>query len=425
MYVFGSGTQKTLVEVIGFDKVHEKLRQVAKLKKVSLVGMSIKEDDAEIDSKLHKIAPNVQELDIAGNLFNSWSQVVDIIQKMKNLVELNISENKISVDAFLEDAHPRSLTLKVLFANRINITSDQIVDLLDFVPNLSELHACFNGIQSITNRQTAQLHSLRLLNLEGNKLEWNEVMKLSSLKSLETLILNNNRISKIYLSTQDENMGFKALASISISGNEVSEWTSVNKLALLPTLSKVKFKLNPLCKGKTTFDLRQELIARLGRVVVVNGGEVTTRERNECELLYMKKYCQLWLECGGIDNDLNGEKLSQQFQELHPRFLELIRCHGPPVLSVQKGKTLKDKLIILQFKCPDLDENKIIEKKVPITMTLQQLKSLLQRLFKIQASKQQVSYLDSKTHKEVKMDDNLRDLEFYSITKNDIVLVRS
>ena len=47
------------------------------------------------------------------------------------------------------------------------------------------------------------------------------------------------------------------------------------------------------------------------------------------------------------------------------------------------------------IKCPDSSENEL-KKKLPGTMTVQKLKGLLQRLYKIDSSEQRLSYLDSR-----------------------------
>ena len=48
------------------------------------------------------------------------------------------------------------------------------------------------------------------------------------------------------------------------------------------------------------------------------------------------------------------------------------------------------------MKCPDHPDAKTLSKKLPGTMTVQKLKGLLQRLYKVDSSNQSLSYLDEK-----------------------------
>lgn len=47
-------------------------------------------------------------------------------------------------------------------------------------------------------------------------------------------------------------------------------------------------------------------------------------------------------------------------------------------------------------KCPDNSGEKELTKKLPKTMTVQKLKGLLQRLYKVDSSEQKLSYLDNR-----------------------------
>ena len=48
------------------------------------------------------------------------------------------------------------------------------------------------------------------------------------------------------------------------------------------------------------------------------------------------------------------------------------------------------------IKCPDNSDQKELSKKLPGTMTVQKLKGLLQRLYKVDTSEQKLSYLDNR-----------------------------
>ena len=52
--------------------------------------------------------------------------------------------------------------------------------------------------------------------------------------------------------------------------------------------------------------------------------------------------------------------------------------------------------IAVTIKCPDNSGKKELTKKLPGTMTVQKLKGLLQRLYKVDSSEQKLSYLDNR-----------------------------
>ncbi|KAI1240796.1 hypothetical protein IHE44_0009239 [Lamprotornis superbus] len=102
--------------------------------------------------------------------------------------------------------------------------------------------------------------------------------------------------------------------------------------------------------------------------------------------------------------------------------------YGAPEEGELKGQqplTLKNQLLTLTIKCPEKPEQKPVEKKLPESMTIQKVKGLLYRLFKIPGSELKLSYESSKLEgKEVELDNDLKPLQFYSIESGDCVLVR-
>ena len=52
--------------------------------------------------------------------------------------------------------------------------------------------------------------------------------------------------------------------------------------------------------------------------------------------------------------------------------------------------------LAVTIKCPDHPEQKQLAKKLPGTMTIQKLKGLLQRMYKVNSSDQKLSYVDKR-----------------------------
>ena len=73
------------------------------------------------------------------------------------------------------------------------------------------------------------------------------------------------------------------------------------------------------------------------------------------------------------------------------------------LLSKLKGEvcvlifgTISVECLAVTIKCPDHPEQKQLAKKLPGTMTIQKLKGLLQRMYKVNSSDQKLSYVDKR-----------------------------
>lgn len=404
--------QETSVEMVGFDKIAQKMSNFEALKDVDLVNVKI--SHANIEKGLETLLPKLTSLSLRDNLISSMKNIFNITSKLKLLKDLTLSKNKITDwnIASLETDNAYG-DLQTLYINQMGLNWEQLLVMLKMMKHVVEVHACFNDIREI--RYDNVLKNLQTINLEGNHISsWQLVLKLSSIPKLRKLILNNNKIDAVEIPSGMKI--FESLESLSLSENVVTEWTSVNEISKLANLSEFRFKSNPVCKDITSFTLRHELIARLKNINLMNGSKVNDLERRNSELYYIKKYSTEYFHA--ISNNLN-----QDFENNHPRYLEFVKIHGPPQ-TTEKAKSLKDNLLLLSIKCPDCEDKKPVEKKVPGTMTIQQLKGIIQRLFKVANSKQNLSYIDTKNNREIALDDNMKQLTYYSVESGDTILLR-
>ncbi|KAJ7426518.1 tubulin-specific chaperone E [Willisornis vidua] len=198
---------------------------------------------------------------------------------------------------------------------------------------------------------------------------------------------------------------FPSLKRLAINDNKISQWSSINELDKLPSLRSLQCNNNPLMDTeKNPETLIQLIIAKISQLEVLNNCEILPAERRGAELDYRKIFGNDWLAAGGHWNP-EKNKPSEEFLAAHPRYPSL--C------------------LTLTIKCPEKPEQKPVEKKLPESMTIQKVKGLLYRLFKIPGSELKLSYESSKLEgKEVELDNDLKPLQFYSIESGDCVLVR-
>lgn len=86
---------------------------------------------------------------------------------------------------------------------------------------------------------------------------------------------------------------------------------------------------------------RQDVIAKLHRVKILNRNEIKYEERKGAEIDYLKRYGKNWLawQMAGGDTEEEKSQKSQNlenFFEEHPRYLKLIDKYGAPEQSEMK-----------------------------------------------------------------------------------------
>jgi len=406
--------QETFIEMVGFDKIARMQSNFDRLKDIDLVGLNI--DHACLSNNLSKEAPNLRSLSLRDNLLTSLKQVFLIAGSLKYLERLNISENYFSdYDVNKDDVKNCFSSLKALYANKMKLTWPEVQKLMSISPKIEELYLCYNQITTV--EYSTVFDNVVFLNLEGNQIcKWDEVLKISAMKSIEKLILNENKIEDIFFKEERSTI-FSKLNSISLCGNLLHSWNAINELSYLKCLDDIKFRSNPVSKDITNFVMRQEVIARLANLQSCNLSTVVPAERKTAESAYIKRYSE----------EFHTAKLKNIFHEFnnnHPRYMELVKVYGEPAVKQQTVNPLKDNLLELHFECPDFEGKPKLQKKLPATMTVQQLKGVLQRLYKIQNSKQNLSYVDKENDREITLEDNMKQLTYYSISSGDVIFIR-
>ena len=406
----------------GFE---EKLKR---LERVSLRGTNVSHGSTDGKS-LSSVAPNIVGLDLSNTLLCDWQEVVKIVTELPHLTELDVSGLHLKDTSFtLDESKLQTLPLKTLVVNYMNLNWLQVLVLSSFFSGLQELHASFNNIHSLELEGNINLNCLHKLNLEGNGLSnWDEVFLLNALPCLEMLILSKNPLGNISFPGDIMDIAhiFPKLKSLALINVMISSWDSINQLNRMKALEVLLLKCCPLMSDINQYDARQELIARIAKCSTLNGSSVTVKERKAAERAYLKKYGQEWLLSGGNTDALNL-KVDPNFVIKHPRYSSLLQIHGVPEglgLSSSNLNTLKSNLIVVTIKCVNDIEKKPVTKKLPATMTISKLKGLLQRLFKVSPSCQILSYVDENAH-EVKLDDDLRPLSFYSVGSGDTIYLK-
>ncbi|KAF9432266.1 hypothetical protein BGZ76_011039 [Entomortierella beljakovae] len=430
------GESNIKVDIYDFERVKAYQK---KLDLMEIVGLANTNVTSAADPEVTKTTcPAIKDLDLTATLISTWQDVSKICEPLEKLDVLRLSRNRF-VTLVGQPSFGESFTrIRCLALNRVFMSWDQFAIIEPSMPNLKILQIGFNRFTElgetdpntpIALQKVKGLVNLEDLHLEGNLFsDWNQLLRLSHLPKLKTLDLSENKIEKI-LGPQDEN-DFRTLVSIRLSDNLINDWLSMDQLGRYVTLKTIWVGNNPVLKTPpqgqpvSGFDPRISCIVRMPFVELLNGSEVTKKNRIDAELYYLK---QTALATKGMDD--------QTIQALHPRFEELCKIHGRPDTSDEFRKAtsdiLKDRLIEINLVSKDKIDGPVkaaFKRNILGEMTVKNLKNLAQKLVKIPAMRQvlvfQTNDLD---YKDVKVDvylkDDLRQISYYDVKDGEEIIV--
>lgn len=382
--------------------------------RVAWAGTAVKEE-----------AAHITEVDLQGNLLSRWEDVGELASQMPKLEVLHLNSNSMQP---LEKSPPilksAFLHLRTLVLNSCGIKSWLTIATLEpHLPVIEELALASNYLGDILSviapkGQTGSppflvpgfLH-LKLLDLSATGLSsWNEVLAFSALPQLRCLSLKENAIESI---TTMPPSAFSKVESLSLSGNKISTWASIDSLSCLPCLSGLRFTNNLLTQDLGQSEVRQLIIARLKGLVRVNGAEVSKKERVEAEKSFLRRVTREVAKEEGTDG--KASMLKQ-----YPRYAELVALHGDPGASNTgadgttnlAAEVLSVRLVSLATSCLTAEP---VEKRLPGSMTVGRLKQLLQRLFKLDPDLQTLYYKSEKNAPPTMLDDDDQSLSYFGV----------
>ncbi|XP_004854680.1 tubulin-specific chaperone E isoform X1 [Heterocephalus glaber] len=417
------------VETVGFDSIIKQQRQLTNLKEVSLRNCAV--SYAGEKGGIAKACQNIRVLDLSKNLLSSWDEVICIALQLEHLEILNLSENKMKFPSASPSLTGTFSTLKVLVLNRTGITWAEVLRCAPGWPVLEELYLSANRI-CISERPTDVLQTLKLLDLSSNPLiDENQLFLIAYLPRLERLNLSATEMSSIHFA--DAGIGcktsmFPSLQYLLVDDNQISHWSFINELDKLQSLHTLSCLRNPLNEGSRKAQVtRQFIIAKISQLKTLNRCEILPEERRGAELDYQKAFGNEWKKAGG-HQDPDKNRPNEDFVAAHPRYQFLCHKYGAPEdeeLKIQQPCILKNQLLTLRIKCPSQLEQKVLEKQLPDSMTVQKVKGLLSRLLKVPVSELLLSYESPKMPgSEIELENDLQSLQFYSVENGDCLLVR-
>mmetsp|Transcript_9641 Transcript_9641/g.15807 ORF Transcript_9641/g.15807 Transcript_9641/m.15807 type:complete len:718 (-) Transcript_9641:28-2181(-) len=195
--------------------------------------------------------------------------------------------------------------------------------------------------------------------------------------------------------TDGGSLSFSTLESLLLCRTRVNSWKSVDALNNFPSLKDLRLQESPVISLATNLGAaRQTIIARVRGLTRLNGSEVGFRERSDAERLYLKR---IGLKIA------SGDVLREHVSTDHPRFDDLVKNHGDPMETAkrekeeQAGGSLASNSAKVTIKSFDPKSCTVppATKRLPLSMTVKELKVLCQRLFKVDADLQKLFYRET------------------------------
>ena len=337
-------SRKLNVEAVGWNKMHVKLLNY---ELINCVGLSMLDISSVGDLRLVEDFKFITDLDLSRNLIDEWNLVHEICSFFATIESLRLNYNRLKVfDVGM------FTSVKVLSLNYTLISWNDVEQIDDRFPNLTELFIGFNNLK-ISSSKTNGFEKLKTLSVESNQITWTDFSNRFKSSNLENVNLSNNEISSLDISTRD----FKSLSFLNISQNKIDSWISIDQINNLTLLSSLRIKQNPIGT--------MNLIARLGKLKYMDGCFITERDRIDAELYYLSFISKLNL---GID----------EIVKLHPQYSRLVGIHGEPIFKKEESSKLNS-LPEFTFVLNGVSKRK----KMPIDIGIRQLKSLVGRIFKV------------------------------------------
>ena len=199
---------------------------------------------------INQCIPGTMNLYLDRNLLYSWDQYFEIIKELPFLRIIVLTGNKFRrlPPNYFEDKNIAQLIHTHLFELvfiDMALDWEQIDTLAPVLCYCEHLHLVNNNcskICSLYKIPKTHFKLLKFINLENNNIDsWDEIIEFRHLERLTKLILNKNKIQKIYYKP-----GFKELKWLSIEDNLINNWASFNALNEFAIIKEVRFNGNPI-----------------------------------------------------------------------------------------------------------------------------------------------------------------------------------
>ena len=362
------------------ERISELLSEDGALEVAGLASLSISTACDRLE-----FLKNVKELDLSDNLLSerSWSEVLELTTSLTSLRVLNLSNNRMGDVPAHGDGYCRHYRNTVVTTLALNGCMILDVKTLRWVglafPNLKELYMYNNRIrlesaagapEASSPPVTTATHPLAFASLEVMDLGQNGIVSWAALECLvgglsclRVLSLQGNGIDELPMPGGGR---FLALEHLNIARNKVENWDrGIQNLQYLNRLVELRFSDNPVCSRSPDLD-RLVALGRLGSLTWINGSDVGAAERRDSEIAFLR----------------NLERyVSTVAGPLEERIVALERAYGVPrnaalLGAVRGGGPSLDLVELILMRGGE----GVTSKRIPSALTLTKLEKVTNKL---------------------------------------------
>jgi len=336
--VFISGKH---AEEVGLEKLARRQAQLQGIHTLVLDRMCIRyrQGDDEADRSVAELCANITTLDLGGNLFETWDEILRLCRLFPKLHSLTLDGNRLRNTVSTRGAGLPNI--RYLGLADTLLEPAEISSLTSSLPALQTIILTNNELEAWESRTDATLpstvHSIDLSN--NNLTTLSSLAGILTLPSLHTLILRTNKIGS-HPHPQPKPLS-QTLQTLDLRHNQISTWRPISSLPpSFPSLQNLLIASNPLYAHLTSAtdnnntpltpsDGYTLTLARLPLLQTLNYSTVTEKERLNAETYYLGTIARELANASSSDEETRAAILSS-----HPRWEALCAEYGEPVVDV-------------------------------------------------------------------------------------------
>lgn len=290
----------SIFEIVGMDKVREKMSHWDGLHVISVEGMNVYM--AGILTQLTQLT----ELHLTGSLIAEWGTVADILRQVPTIQLLDLSQNRLQPpsEQQIADWQPHFDRLQAINLRNCALAEwPAVLRIARLWPNVRKVSVQENGLVELEPAPDAAecFRLLETLDLSENRIvDFQQIINLGRLSTLRSLNVAENRLADVRLPDcgPDEFVDlFAGLVEINLRENPIADdCDAFNELDKLYGLQTLMYTNEGRCGFEAMFS---NSVARLSRLHQLNGMPLVAADRRGAEYDLWKAQGAAWMQMAG------------------------------------------------------------------------------------------------------------------------------
>ncbi|KAG8626240.1 hypothetical protein KVT40_005185 [Elsinoe batatas] len=325
-----------VVEEKGYDKISTRQSKLDELKNVVIDNQCLTGPSDDAETPLKSICPNATSLDIGYNLFESLSEIGNIVEGCQALTSLSLECNRLG---HYTDRRTFPQVSSLSLEGMMLLPAD-LRTMMQAFPNAVELNISRNMLNE--SLDSCIPTNIRALDLSDNGIDDLKVVQTvaRSCQKLERLLLKHNSIGKnqsnIIINKADPEAR-PSLTEVDMSNNMIANISLVDTLpCIVPGLRHLRISNNPIYSSSkrpngtplTPTEVSLLIIARLPELASLNFTAVKAKDRLDAEAFYLSLIAE--------ELSLSPASRHAEIIARHPRYKALCEDYGIPSVQAQE-----------------------------------------------------------------------------------------